>query len=300
MAGVQAQDVLPRDLQTAPTVETIEKEPRATTYPGRFGVSYAEHPSGSLKADVYMPPGKGPFPGVLVVHGGAWRMGSRRQLAGVAGKLAERGYVAVAINYRLAPAHRFPAQIDDCRQALEWMGSRADEFQLDPQRIGGFGYSAGAHLVTLLGAAADRSTASAPPLPTSDAERTDLPARTRVRLRAVVAGGAPCDFRPLPLDAHGLAFWLGGSQRECPQQYVDASPAAFATSDDPPMFFFHGEHDDLVPLASPQRMCAALLQAGAQAELYVAPRLGHMATGFDRTALEKAFAFLDRHLRRLE
>jgi acetyl esterase/lipase len=79
-----------------------------------YGQTYVEHDSGPMKADVYVPKGEGPFPGVLVVHGGAWKMGSRVQLAGVAQILAEHGMVAVAINYRLAPQYKFPAQIEDC------------------------------------------------------------------------------------------------------------------------------------------------------------------------------------------
>ncbi len=65
--------------------------------------------------------------------------------------LAEHGYTAVAIDYRLAPQYKFPAQIYDCQAAVRWMRERATEFKIDPSRIGGFGYSAGGHLVALLG-----------------------------------------------------------------------------------------------------------------------------------------------------
>ncbi|HMP08077.1 MAG TPA: alpha/beta hydrolase, partial [Lacipirellulaceae bacterium] len=65
-----------------------------------YSQTYVEHASGPLQADVYVPEGDGPFPGVVVVHGGAWRMGSRMQLASVARMLAERGMTAVAISYR--------------------------------------------------------------------------------------------------------------------------------------------------------------------------------------------------------
>ena len=69
--------------------------------------------------------GDGPFPGVLVVHGGAWRMGTRGQLAGVAQELAKNGFTAVAISYRLAPQYKFPAQIEDCKAAVRWMRTNA-------------------------------------------------------------------------------------------------------------------------------------------------------------------------------
>ena len=112
---------------------------------------FVERDSGPLAADVYRPRGAGPFPGMLVVHGGAWRMGARADLATIANGLAEHGYTAVAIDYRLAPTYKFPAQIYDCQAAVRWMRSHASELKIDPTRIGGFGYSAGGHLVALLG-----------------------------------------------------------------------------------------------------------------------------------------------------
>ncbi len=249
----------------------------------RFGQVYSEQESGPLKADVYLPRGEGPFPGVLVVHGGAWYIGTRAQLSGVAQMLARRGFAAVAISYRLAPKHPFPAQIEDCQQAVRWMRSEASRLKIDPKRIGGFGYSAGAQLVCLLGTTGERG---------KDAQNT--------RLQAVACGGAPCEFRVLPLEERMLSFWLGGTRREKPEQYRLASPAAFITPDDPPMFFFHGDKDNLVPIASPEAMCRDLHKAGVEAELYVVPDMGHTFAMLDRTALEKSVAFLSAHLQREE
>jgi acetyl esterase/lipase len=253
-----------------------------------YGVTYAERDSGPVKADVYVPRGDGPFPGVLVVHGGAWRVGSRSQLGGVAQLLAERGFTAVAISYRLAPQYKFPAQIDDCKSAVRWMRSNAAAWKIDPEHIGGFGYSAGAHLVSLLGTTGPddglEGVADAAMLPST-------------RLQAIAAGGAPCDFRPLPLDEDFLAFWLGGSRGQLPNQYRLASPAAFITADDPPFFFFHGENDQLVPLMSPTQMQRELAAAGVSAELYTVPKLGHLACCMDRGAIDRSIAFLEQHLK---
>src|SRR6476659_9232127 len=117
---------------------------------------FVERDSGPLAADVYRPRGAGPFPGMLVVHGGAWRMGTRADLAAIAKALAEHGYTAVAIDYRLAPQYKFPAQIYDCQAAVRWMREHAKELKIDPNHIGGFGYSAGGHLVALLGTLDDK------------------------------------------------------------------------------------------------------------------------------------------------
>ncbi len=255
----------------------------AGEYESHYGEVYVEHESGPLKADLYVPQGEGPFPGVLVVHGGAWHMGTRAQLSGFAQLLASRGMTAVAISYRLAPTYQFPAQIEDCKEAVRWMRNHAERLKIDPKRIGGFGYSAGAQLVTLLG--------------TTDAddglEGETSPAETpSTRLQAVAGGGVPCDFRTFPLDIEMLSFWLGGTRRQKAEQYRLASPVEFVSPDDPPMFFFHGENDDLVPLTSPLAMCERLKSAGVPNGLYIVPGVGHIFAGFDRTALDKCATFL--------
>jgi len=257
-------------------------------YEAAYGQVYVERDTGPLKADVYTPKGDGPFPGVLVVHGGAWRMGTRGQLTGIAQMLAKNGFTAVAISYRLAPAYKFPAQIEDCKEAVRWMRTHAEQLKIDPDHIGGFGYSAGAHLVALLGTTDAKDGLEGVADPTSTAS---------TRLQAVVGGGSPCDFRPIPGDVDGLAFWLGGSPAQCPDQYRLASPAAFVTPDDPPMFLFHGETDRLVPLASPELMRLALSNVGVAAELYIVPRLGHTAAAMDRGAIERSILFLAQHLK---
>ena len=253
-----------------------------------YGEAYVQRDSGPLKADVYVPHGDGPFPGVLVIHGGAWRMGTRAQLAGVAKMLADRGFTAVAISYRLAPAYKFPAQIDDCKSAVRWMRTEAAKWKIDPDRIGAFGYSAGAQLAALLGTTdADDGLEGVP-------DPAKLPS---TRLQAIAAGGAPCDFRPIPPDVAGLAFWLGDTPARAPEQYRLASPAAFVTADDPPMFFFHGENDDLVPRVSPTKMAAALTAVGVPNELYVVPHCGHIMACMNWPAIERSAAFLEKHLK---
>jgi acetyl esterase/lipase len=232
---------------------------------------YAQPEDEPLRADVYRPQGEGPFPGVLCVHGGAWFFGSKSQVDGIARRLAEAGYTAVAINYRLAPKHKFPAQIEDCRAALLWMRENAKQYQIDPSRVGAWGYSAGGHLVALLGVSG-------------------------VGLKVVVAGGAPCDFRQAPPDSQRLAFWLGGSRRQLPKVYESASPANFVSSDDPPMFFYHGQRDQVVDIAHPTEMVAELKQSGVAAKLYVVPNAGHLGAFFDRSAIAEGIKFLDEHL----
>lgn len=216
-------------------------------------------------------------------------MGSRGQLSGVAQMLAQHGFTAVAISYRLAPAHKFPAQIEDCKEAVRWMRANAERLKIDPDNIGGFGYSAGAHLVSLLGTTGPEDGLE------GVTHADSLPS---TRLQCVACGGAPCDLRPIPDDVDGLAFFLGGSPATCRDKYRLASPAAFVSADDPPFFFFHGEQDELVPLASPALMQRELQRAGVKSELYIVPKLGHVAASFDREAIERSIRFLAEHLQK--
>jgi len=248
---------------------------------------YLERDSGPLAMDLYVPHGAGPFPGMLVIHGGAWHMGSRAQFATVAMALAKHGYTAASVSYRLAPQHKFPAQVYDCQAAVRWLRQHASEFKIDPTRIGGYGYSAGGQLVALLGTLDD-----------DDFREAGVPADApSARLQAVLAGAAPCDFRMLVPHSNRLAYWLGGTPAVKPDAYRDASPAHFVTPDDPPMFFFHGQRDSLVPIRSPQRMIERLVAAGVTAEMYTLPTAGHITPVFDTLALQQAIKFADRHLK---
>lgn len=249
-------------------------------------VVYLTRGDEKLRADVYTPAGDGPFPGVLVVHGGSWQRGSKQRMAETATRLAERGYVAVSIDYRLAPAHRFPAPLYDCQEALRWMRANAGRLHLDPDRVGGFGYSAGAHLVAMLAT-------------TSEVDGLDEAAGAGgrdIRLQAAVLGAAPVDlarFWPNPAMIRLLGAWPD----DRPDVYAIASPINFVTADDPPMFLYHGASDWMVDPSQSKEMAAALQKVGVPAAYYESSG-GHFATFlFDREQVARAIDFLDRWLR---
>jgi triacylglycerol lipase len=251
------------------------------------GVVFAQRDAGPLKADVFVPKGEGPFPGMLVVHGGAWMMGTREQLAGAALFLAEHSYVAVAIDYRLAPQDKWPAQIYDCSAAVRWMREHAKEYKIDPAKIGAFGYSAGGHLVALLGVLKDDELRE-------PGVAADSPS---AQLQVVLAGGAPCDFRLIPPDNDRLAYWLGGTPSDKPDAYRDASPAKYVAAGDPPMFFFHGDSDELVQMRSPQKMVERLHDLGIESEFYTVKDAGHIPAAMDQGARQRALEFADHVLK---
>jgi len=132
-------------------VVSPSQEEDAESYDVYRNLVYSEPQGHRLRADLYVPRGKGKFPGVVLIHGGGWRTGSKGHMVVHARRLAERGYVAMSINYRLAPRHKFPDQIHDCKAAVRWMRAHAEEYQVASERLAAYGYSAGGHLACLLG-----------------------------------------------------------------------------------------------------------------------------------------------------
>ena len=255
-----------------------------------WDIVYKEIDGKKLKLNAYVPKGEGPFPAILVVHGGAWRSGSRTQLTMYAKSLARRGFSCFAIDYRLAPKHKSPAQIEDCRDAVRWIRQHASRYKTDPGRIGAIGYSAGGHLVSLLA--------------TTGLSKEEDPTGVGTKITAAVAGGTPTDFRFTHENSKMLSYWLGGSRSNKPHIYQSASPAAFVDKDDAPIFFFNGSADMLVPVkthptvgyAGPTALHTTLKNAGVETDLHIIKGAGHFFAIFNKTALNASYAFLDKHL----
>jgi acetyl esterase/lipase len=112
-------------------------------------VPFFRHADGELLARVYQPQGPGPFPALLDVHGGAWNLGDRLQNELVDTALAASGIVVVAVDFRLAPHHPYPAQVQDVNLATRWLKVHAGEFNASSERLGGLGSSSGGHTVAL-------------------------------------------------------------------------------------------------------------------------------------------------------
>jgi triacylglycerol lipase len=237
---------------------------------------------------VFPPPPSG-LPAVVIVHGGGWISGDKWTLEGYSRLLAKNGFVVVTINYRLAPAHKFPAQVDDVRQALVWTKQNAERLSIDLERLGMFGYSAGGHLSALAATLADEPIevrAAASNWPQTDARWQQLP-----NIRAICLGGPPCDFRELPIDNTALAYFLGGSRREKPDAYVAASPTAHISPSDPVTQIIHGESDLIVPVAGSLQFHQAQVAAGIDSRLEVFPGQGHMVTFLNPKTSKKVVEF---------
>ena len=231
----------------------------------------------ALLADLYQPRGAGPWPGVLLIHGGGWEGGDRDQVASLARRLARRGFLVFNTTYRLAPDWQYPTQLDDVRLAYDWLRAHAADYRLRADRIAAWGYSAGAHLAALLGTVDAAGKGSRP--------------------AAVVAGGIPSDLTKFP-GGKLVPQFLGTRLQENPARFREASPFHHVSTDDPPFFLYHGGQDRLVPLDHAEDLDRALREAGVYSELFILRGRGHI-TAFltDGPAFEAGATFLDRCLR---
>ncbi|QDS95606.1 Carboxylesterase NlhH [Roseimaritima multifibrata] len=263
-------------------------------------LTFSKADTTDLKCDLYLPDSTGtaeepaPTPVVVVIHGGAWRSGSKWLIGSYGRTLANNGIAAVVINYRLAPQYPFPAQVDDSRDALVWIAKHAKEYHFDTKRIGVMGYSAGGHLACMLGTLANEDQKTR--LATSNWDAKDPRWQELPSIAAVVAGGAPCDFRNLPEDNTLLAYFLGGSRREFPAAYEAASPAVHASKGDPPTLFIHGSTDLIVPIASAQSLHQAFQKVGVPSEFLTIEGSGHIQTFMDAQTSKAATDFFKKHL----
>lgn len=217
--------------------------------------------------DIYSPPAAAtPRPAVITVHGGAWADAIKRDsIADQAERIAEAGYITINIEYRrVGTGGEFPGAVQDCFCALAWIRAHAVELRIDPDRIAGLGYSAGGHLVSMLGTAMNEP-AVAP----------DCAAGPVSQFNAVISGAGPQDMAALG-QAAAVVDFMGGRIRDIPERYVQASPLSHVTAGAPPFLFVHGESDYFVDLSHSQRMRRALDDVGGDTRLLEIPGGGHV------------------------
>jgi acetyl esterase/lipase len=247
-----------------------------------------------LKLDLAMPDsGTGPFPAIVVIHGGAWRQGSKNDNRGVLDEFARHGYVAISPQYRFCPKDPFPAQVHDVKAAVRWLRSNARDYKIDPLHIGAVGFSAGGHLSLMLGLTDDDDGLEGDDVP------KDAPSS---RVQCVVNYFGPADLAAddLPLVSKNFVKdFLGGTPQEKAEAAKLSSPATFATKDDPPTLTFQGTKDPLVPHTQAYTLADALTEAGApncRVELIIGGGHGWGGKELERTR-NLTIAFFDEHLK---
>lgn len=257
------------------------------------GLEYAAAAGEPLLLNLATPKEGGPFPAVVCIHGGGFRAGKRESLDGLCVKLAERGYVAVTVSYRLAPKHPFPAAVQDVKAAVRWLRANAGRYRVDPARICALGYSAGGSLAQLLGVTQHE--------PRFDGEGGNLDQPCGVACVVNVYGAN--DFTKSygrSKDAHEvLPLWFGGDLSTHRDRHIQGSPLFWVTPASAPTRCIHGTADDHVAIEQSQWLVDRLQAAAVPADLVVLEGAGHGFKGADAEKAERAiFEFLDARLRR--
>lgn len=254
-------------------------------------IAYGAHERNQL--DLYLPPGDGPFPLLVWIHGGAWRFGSKdNNVFGLA--QLSKGFAVASINYRFTNQAIYPAQIHDCKGAIRFLRANAKKYKLDGDHIGASGASAGGHLVALLG-----TTGGIKEL--EGAVGGNLDVSSRVQAVCDIFGptdiGLMGDSPGFPKETHPIRQLLGGTVDEKKELCAQCSPIKFVTKDDAPCIMLHGTKDPLVAVEQSQLFHDALKKGGVESTLIVVEGAGHDSKVFTPDALKKVDAFFEKHLK---
>jgi acetyl esterase/lipase len=246
------------------------------------------------KLDLYIPETDEKLPLIIWIHGGAWMAGNKDM--GVPVDYLEDGYAVASINYRLSRHAIFPAQIQDCKAAVRRLRSVADKLNIDPNRFGAWGPSAGGHLVAMLGTAGDVNEFEV-------GENLEYSSK----VQAVADYFGPTDL--LQMDDHRLpngmihndpnspeSLLVGGNIQDNKDKVAKANPITYVSKDDPPFLIVHGDRDPLVPHHQSVLLEAALKKAGVLVTFYTVKGAGH--GGFkDPNVPKLTKEFFDKHLK---
>lgn len=263
-------------------------------------IVYGKGGDEALTLDLTRPKfGIGPFPALIFVHGGGWVAGKKEDFRPFMFPFTQQGIVCISVNYRLAPKHKFPAQIEDVKCAVRWLRANAAKYRVDPNRIGAMGGSAGAHLVALLGTTSgekkwegsggnpEQSSAISAMVCMSGPYDLSLAYRDSVR-QNTKEGGAVRGM---------LEAVMGGTLEQQAAQYTAASPITYAGKEAVPALLTHGTADSLVPIEQSDLFYAKLKSVGTEVELMRIEGAGHADFGPKaQEGLARITAFVQRQL----
>ncbi|SKA90612.1 Acetyl esterase/lipase [Prosthecobacter debontii] len=294
--------VMSRQTPSRPSPENARR-PLLEGIEAKLDLPYADTENPRQRLDLYLPKLRKtdkPLPVVVFIHGGGWRNGDKATGANNVGRYVTSGeYAGVSIGYRLTGEARWPAQIHDCKAAIRWIKAHAQEYNLNPEKIGVWGSSAGGHLVSMLGTSGD----------VKELEGTlgkHLDQNSKVACVANYYG--PENFltmirQPSQIDRtkgaeYPEALLLGGAVPEREETAREASPVTHVSAGDAPFFTAHGTEDPLVPFAQGEEVHEALKKAGVPSILQQMTHGGH---GFRSELLDQRLKqFFDKYLRGIE
>lgn len=272
-------------------------------------VEYIRHENKPLLARLYKPRGKGPFPLIIDLHGGAWCKKDRTSDAGTDEPLARSGVVVVALDFRMAPAAQYPASLADINYAIRWLKTRATELGSRPDRVGILGVSSGGHQAMLAAMRPDDPRYAALPLPAKVA--------IDARLRCAVLCWPVID--PLGRYHYAKKLKAGGNSKadewvSCHDQYwpneaamAEGNPTLALERGEPaqipPVLYLQGTADAAHPRPNLDRFIAGYRKAGGRVDLHFFEGMGEAFITSDPSspaaieAIDKIIEFVHREIR---
>ncbi len=213
-------------------------------------VEYANHDGTALSMDIFVPKAASkPTTTLVFIHGGGWSAGKKEDYLYYNVKFAELGYVTASVQYRLSPANKFPAAVQDVNCAIAWLRKHADTYHVDAKNMVAIGGSAGGHLSLMAGYSQD--------------PELECPEGGDSSVQAVVNfyGVVDCTV-PVAQKAYQVNDFIGKSYEDAADKYEQASPIHHLDKTDPPTLTFHGTIDELVPIAQADVLHAKLDELG--------------------------------------
>ncbi len=236
--------------------------------------------------------GSGPFPTVICIHGGGFRAGNRSGYDKLCTTLAEHGYVAMTVSYRLAPKYPFPAAVHDVKAAVRWAKANAKKYDIDPERIGVTGGSAGGTLAQLLAVTSDVKEFE------GDGGSPEQSSKVQCVVNVYGANDFTKSYGKSVDAAVVLPMFLGGNLETARQKHILASPLYWVTPNASPTLCIHGTKDTYVNHEQAVWLVDRLKAANVEAELISLEGAGHGFKGKDaETADQALIAFFDKHLK---
>ncbi|SHN24729.1 Acetyl esterase/lipase [Duganella sacchari] len=241
---------------------------------------YAQYGARCMQLDVYAPAGER-LPVVVLVHGGGWKAGYRSEFVPMALRLAQQGYAAVTISYRLSGEARYPAAVQDVQAAVRWVRAHAAQLHIDPQRIALAGGSAGGQLATLAGV-------------TGEGVKAIINIDGLSDFTSELARQYEDDPNKNPSSA---GAWFGGRYAEKAALWREASPIQYVRAGMPPILFIGSGQPRFS--AGREEMMAKMAQAGVASDKVILPDTPHSFWLFDpwlQPTVDASVAFLRQHM----
>jgi len=254
--------------------------------------------------DIYLPEGEGPFPVVVLIHGGAFKMGDKGMETRNAEALIAKGYAAASINYRLSGEAKYPAQIEDCKAAVRFLRVNAAKYHLNPDKIGSWGASAGGNLSAMLGTSFGVAELEGASLGNADASS---------KVIASVDWFGPINFCTMDAEASALGFTgrtngesspesqlIGKAVQSAPEMVAKANPTTYISADDAAFFIQVGSMDRNIPYTQSRNFYDALkpILGDDKVSFELLEGAGHGGPQFSTPSnIEKVITFFDKNLK---